>query len=62
MPLFHPKKEPGYPDNCITVDEAIASIRTMFEDPGFRVERFKIECVTASKGTLKFAFERKDVK
>jgi hypothetical protein len=30
MPLFNPKTEPGYPPNCITVDDAVKAIRVIY--------------------------------
>ncbi len=61
--IFNPQKESGYPDNCITLEDAIAGIRKVFKSPdSFRVEKFKIECVTNEGNFLNLSFDRQKVK
>jgi hypothetical protein len=60
--LFHPKTEPGFPANCITVADAVNALNTLFPGTGFRVERLKIECVTEKGNTLKLKWDRRQDK
>lgn len=59
--IVHPKIESGFPDNCITLDDMIAGMRKIYKVPGFRVKRFKIECVTKDGDTLNLKFDRNKV-
>lgn len=61
MSLFHPQIEAGYPDNCITVDDAVSAIKQIYRDKGFRVEALEIKCVTNEGNKLRLAFDRKNV-
>lgn len=58
MKLFSPRTEAGYPDNCITVDNAIDGMRRIFADPAHRVTSFEVRCITDKGNTLRLAFDR----
>lgn len=61
MSLLHPQSEDGYPDNCITVDDAVAAIRKIFAHPSHRITAFEIKTITDKGGTLRLAFDRTKV-
>ena len=64
MSLLQPKCEPGYPDNCITLENALEAIQKVFNTrlkPGFRVTSFEVKAITDNKSTMRLAFDRKKV-
>lgn len=55
------KPTKDYQKDCRTLESCLAQMKEVLGHPGFRIERFKIEAITATGATLKLSFDKKDV-